>query len=93
MNYYNYKLIIVKEKKQCLICYEDYNKIINTNCNHNYCVSCYNNWFIDKNKDRCPYCRNYIFNNNYGNNYDSNYNIKNNINILNFVTNGLNYIV
>lgn len=86
-------------KHECLICYDYYNKIINTKCNHFYCISCYNKWFIDKNKDKCPYCRNNIFfdssiDSNYYNYYDNYYNSsKENIKFLDLVTYGLNYII
>tara|TARA_B100000029_G_C17190438_1_gene820395 strand:- start:336 stop:686 length:351 start_codon:yes stop_codon:yes gene_type:complete len=42
----------------CPICLKHINDIelSITNCNHNFCYTCLNNWF-QKNKKTCPMCR------------------------------------
>lgn len=42
----------------CPICLKHINNIelSITNCNHNFCYTCLNNWF-QKNKKTCPMCR------------------------------------
>lgn len=42
----------------CTICFENISFEDNclTNCNHNFCVKCLDEWF-KKNKDTCPLCR------------------------------------
>lgn len=42
----------------CTICFENilFEDNCITNCNHNFCKNCLNEWF-KKNKDTCPLCR------------------------------------
>jgi hypothetical protein len=54
-------------KSDCSICYEEVENtnIIQTNCNHTYCISCFKKYLTIKsetfhNKITCPYCRQHI---------------------------------
>jgi hypothetical protein len=31
-----------------------------TDCNHQFCKSCIDNWINRNNKNSCPYCRNHV---------------------------------
>ena len=44
-----------KTKYECSICYEVYDSIIITNCQHQHCRNCLRNW--TQIKKECPLCR------------------------------------
>jgi len=51
-----------KESIECLICYEmKKNNIYKTNCNHYYCMECYENWYTQNEKHECAYCRQSVY--------------------------------
>jgi hypothetical protein len=56
------------EKSECVICYDEIekNNIIQSNCNHIYCISCFKKYLSvkseTKSKLNCPYCRQMIDN-------------------------------
>ena len=86
------KIIESEDKFQCLICFDDYNTVFRTKCNHNYCIECSVKWFIEKDENLCPYCKGNI------NNVDVEYSIygyqhKHNKSTLDMITNGLNFII
>lgn len=90
----NFNKVIESENKiQCLICFDDYNNVFRTKCNHNYCIECSEKWFIEKDESFCPYCRRNI------NNVDVEYSIydyqllKDNVSTMDIITNGLNFII
>ena len=45
----------------CSVCLNDisFNDICNTNCNHDFCEKCLDEWF-KRNKTTCPLCRGII---------------------------------
>ena len=56
------QLFFLKDKKvenveNCNICLDTISDTI-TECNHQFCKSCLNKWYT--NKETCPYCRDYI---------------------------------
>lgn len=68
---------------ECSICLTENISINNTcltNCNHNFCKECLDNW-LNKNKKTCPLCISVINNYKYrGDNYNIIYHTINNIN-------------
>jgi hypothetical protein len=54
--------MIYTSKTDCMICYEKYNYLIKTKCNHYLCIKCLSGIInISSTSDICPYCRQCIF--------------------------------
>jgi len=47
----------VSEKEECVICYESFPQMYQSECQHHYCISCFSRWFNHKYKHECVYCR------------------------------------
>jgi len=56
----------ISEKSECSICYDEVenNNIIQTDCNHHYCIPCFKKYLSIKKENNtnltCPYCRHVI---------------------------------
>jgi hypothetical protein len=56
----------ISEKSECSICYDEVenNNIIQTDCNHHYCIPCFKKYLSIKKENNtnltCPYCRQHI---------------------------------
>jgi hypothetical protein len=54
--------MISETEKECIICYEEYNCLIKTKCNHLMCSKCLSSILnISPSGEICPYCRQSIF--------------------------------
>ena len=59
------KICYVNKHMNCVICLEPYVNQCQTNCHHEFCKICLDNWIISR-KISCPICRTkiryYLFN-------------------------------
>lgn len=55
------KIVSSNDILDCDICFVNKSNII-TDCTHQYCKSCLNQWFNQNKKDSCPCCRNKLSN-------------------------------
>nr|XP_012573011.1 E3 ubiquitin-protein ligase AIRP2-like isoform X2 [Cicer arietinum] len=47
--------IDIEREEECPICMEMNNKVVLPNCNHSFCMKCYNDWHTIS--QSCPFCR------------------------------------
>lgn len=52
----------ISSSTECSICLDssDYSKIMNTNCNHSFHLSCLTSWVYFSNNHKCPCCREHL---------------------------------
>jgi hypothetical protein len=43
--------------KECIICYENSNKMYVSDCRHSYCIDCFDKYYKNKLIKNCAYCR------------------------------------